>query len=185
MVARARKSISDPDSHLIGVRVIKKYPNRRLYDTLTSSYMTLGELKQLVIDSQEIVVNDAKSGEDITRSVLLQIILEEETCGVPMFSHSALVNIIRFYGQLMQGVLGSYIEQNMQSIMDLQEQMEDKNKPLSGEVWQKMMRMKAPVMQLLLQSYAQSSSAAYQRLQDQMSQQTAKLFEAMRIKSPK
>src|SRR5256885_13335038 len=69
-------------------RVIKKYPNRRLYDTNTSSYITLTEVKQLVMSNEPVVVKDAKSGEDLTRSILLQIILEEEAGGAPMFSET-------------------------------------------------------------------------------------------------
>ena len=68
------------------VRVIKKYPNRRLYDTDTSSYITLAEVKALVMDNEPFVVRDAKTNEDLTRSILLQIILEEETAGVPIFT---------------------------------------------------------------------------------------------------
>lgn len=67
-------------------RVIKKYPNRRLYDTDSSSYITLAEVKQLVMDNEPFVVRDAKTGEDLTRSILLQIILEEESNGIPMFT---------------------------------------------------------------------------------------------------
>lgn len=91
-------------------RVIKKYPNRRLYDTSTSAYITLGEVKQLVLQRENVLVKDAKTGEDLTRSILLQIILEEEAAGIPMFSEAALANIIRFYGHAMQGHMGSYIE---------------------------------------------------------------------------
>lgn len=87
-------------------RVIKKYPNRRLYDTATSSYITLSDVKQLVLEQVEIQVIDAKTQDDITRSVLLQIILEEETGGVPMFSYDVLTRIIRFYGNAMQGLMG-------------------------------------------------------------------------------
>jgi polyhydroxyalkanoate synthesis repressor PhaR len=91
-------------------RVIKKYPNRRLYDTDTSSYITLAEVKQLVMGNEPVVVKDAKTGEDLTRSILLQIILEEEAGGAPMFSEAVLANIIRFYGHAMQGYMGSYLE---------------------------------------------------------------------------
>src|SRR5256885_6456946 len=90
-------------------RVIKKYPNRRLYDTNTSSYITLTEVKQLVMSNEPVVVKDAKSGEDLTRSILLQIILEEEAGGAPMFSETVLANIIRFYGHALQGYMGSYL----------------------------------------------------------------------------
>jgi polyhydroxyalkanoate synthesis repressor PhaR len=101
-------------------RVIKKYPNRRLYDTDTSSYITLTEIKQLVMNSESFVVRDAKSGEDLTRSILLQIILEEEANGSPMFTAPVLSNIIRFYGHTMQGLMGGYLEKNIQALMDLQ-----------------------------------------------------------------
>src|SRR5215207_11086867 len=87
-------------------RVIKKYPNRRLYDTDTSTYITLAEVKQLVMDSEPFVVRDAKSNEDLTRSILLQIILEEEAGGAPMFTSGVLSQIIRYYGHAMQGMMG-------------------------------------------------------------------------------
>ncbi|TAH12417.1 MAG: polyhydroxyalkanoate synthesis repressor PhaR [Curvibacter sp.] len=101
-------------------RVIKKYPNRRLYDTDTSTYITLAEIKQLVMDSEVFSVVDAKSGDDITRSILLQIILEEEANGSPMFTTPVLSHIIRFYGHAMQGMMGGYLEKNMQALMDMQ-----------------------------------------------------------------
>ena len=104
-------------------RIIKKYPNRRLYDTDTSSYITLTEIKQLVMDSEAFVVLDAKTGEDLTRSILLQIILEEESQGSPMFTAPVLANVIRFYGHTMQGFMGGYLEKNMQALMDMQSPM--------------------------------------------------------------
>ena len=104
-------------------RIIKKYPNRRLYDTDTSTYITLAEIKQLVMDSESFVVRDAKTGDDLTRSILLQIILEEEANGTPMFTAPVLSNIIRFYGHAMQGFMGGYLEKNMQALMDLQSPM--------------------------------------------------------------
>jgi polyhydroxyalkanoate synthesis repressor PhaR len=101
-------------------RVIKKYPNRRLYDTDTSSYITLAEIKQLVMDNEAFSVRDAKTGDDLTRSILLQIILEEEANGSPMFTAPVLSHIIRFYGHAMQGFMGGYLEKNMQALMDMQ-----------------------------------------------------------------
>lgn len=106
-----------------GERVIKKYPNRRLYDTDTSTYVTLGDIKRLVMESAPFVVRDAKTGEDLTRSILLQIILEEEAGGSPMFTAPVLSNIIRFYGHAMQGFMGGYLEKSMQALMDLQAPM--------------------------------------------------------------
>lgn len=102
------------------LRIIKKYPNRRLYDTTSSAYITLAEVKQLVVDAKPFAVRDAKTSEDLTRSILLQIILEEEMGGVPMFSEAALANMIRFYGNTMQGFMGSMLEKNMQSFIDMQ-----------------------------------------------------------------
>ena len=90
------------------VRIIKKYPNRRLYDTEISSYITIEDVRQLVVDGEVFEVHDAKSGEDITRSVLLQIIAEHEERGQPMFSTTLLSQIIRFYGDSLQGIIGSY-----------------------------------------------------------------------------
>lgn len=128
------------------VRVIKKYPNRRLYDTNSSSYITLAEVKSLVMRGEPFVVRDAKSGDDLTRSILLQIILEEETAGVPLFSESMLANIIRFYGHAMQGYMGSYLEKNLQLFMDLQKSMADPSKGWTPELWQQFMGMQTPVM---------------------------------------
>ena len=110
-------SFSDKGSAL---RVIKKYPNRRLYDTNTSSYITLAEVKRLVMQHEPFQVVDAKTSEDLTRSIFLQIILEEEAGGSPMFTAPVLANIIRFYGHTMQGMMGGYLEKNMQALMDLQ-----------------------------------------------------------------
>ena len=86
-------------------RLIKKYPNRRLYDTQTSTYVTLADIKQLVMASESFKVLDAKTDEDLTRSILLQIILEEEACGVPIFTTQMLQQMIRFYGHSMQGLM--------------------------------------------------------------------------------
>jgi polyhydroxyalkanoate synthesis repressor PhaR len=103
-----------------GVRVLKKYPNRRLYDTQSSSYITLADVKQMVLDGQAFEVRDAKDASDLTRSILLQIILEEESGGVPMFSTETLAQIIRFYGHTMQGAMGAWFEQNMKAFADVQ-----------------------------------------------------------------
>src|SRR4051795_6870578 len=99
-------------------RLIKKYPNRRLYDTQTSSYITLSDVKQLVLDAEEFTVVDAKSNEDLTRSILLQIILEEEAHGAPMFSSAVLSQIIRYYGYAWQGMLGSFLDLHAEASTD-------------------------------------------------------------------
>jgi polyhydroxyalkanoate synthesis repressor PhaR len=114
-------------------RLIKKYPNRRLYDTQTSSYITLADVKQLVLANEIFVVVDAKTEEDLTRSILLQIILEEESNGQPMFSSSALSQIIRYYGHAMQGMMGSYLEKNIQVFIDIQNKLAENSKGLMDE----------------------------------------------------
>ncbi len=128
-------------------RVIKKYPNRRLYDTETSSYITLAEVKQLVMNKASFVVRDAKSGDDLTRSILLQVILEEEAGGAPMFTEQVLASIIRFYGQAMQSYMGPYLEKNIQAMSEVQAQLSEKAEGLSPEMWTKFMAVQSPMLQ--------------------------------------
>src|SRR5215475_7525534 len=121
MPAHRRGQAADADAAATsGPRILKKYPNRRLYDTHSSGYITLADVKQMVLDGVDFQVRDAKSGDDLTRSILLQIILEEETGGVPMFSETMLAQIIRFYGHAMQGIMGTWLEKNLQALAELQ-----------------------------------------------------------------
>jgi polyhydroxyalkanoate synthesis repressor PhaR len=115
------------------LRTIKKYPNRRLYDTEISSYITLEEVRQLVLDNEEFEVRDAKSGEDLTRSVLLQIISEHEERGQPMFTTHLLSQIIRFYGDSLQGFMGSYLEKSLQIFLDQQQQFRSQLNNILGQ----------------------------------------------------
>jgi polyhydroxyalkanoate synthesis repressor PhaR len=124
-------------------RVIKKYPNRRLYDTTTSSYVTLTEIKQLVMQGKTFVVRDAKTGEDLTRNLLLQIILEEESAGAPMFTEAVLANIIRFYGHAMQGHMGAYLESNLQSLMLMQSKMGHQSNNMVSQMQEQMQKQTA------------------------------------------
>lgn len=101
--------------------IIKKYANRRLYNTATSSYVTLDYLSQMVKDGDEFVVNDAKTGEDITRQVLTHIIVEEESKGTNLLPISFLRHLISFYGDSLQAVVPNYLEQTMQSFATNQE----------------------------------------------------------------
>jgi polyhydroxyalkanoate synthesis repressor PhaR len=127
----ATESQPRSDGNTKSERVIKKYPNRRLYDTLTSSYITLSDIKQLVMLGADFKVRDAKTDEDITRAMLLQIILEAEAGGSPLFSEAVLANLIRTYGHAMQGFMGNYLEQNMQAFADMQKQFTAQAVPLS------------------------------------------------------
>ncbi len=103
--------------------VIKKYANRRLYNTATSSYVTLDHLSQMVKEGIEFTVSDAKTGEDITRSVLTQIIVEEESKGESMLPIGFLRQLIAFYGDSLQGLLPRYLEHSMSAFVSNQEQM--------------------------------------------------------------
>ena len=118
---------------MAATRVIKKYPNRRLYDTEISSYITIEDVRQLIVDNEDFEVRDARSGEDLTRQVLLQIIAEHEQDGEPMLSTQLLSQIIRFYGDSLQGFMGSYLERSMQGFLDQQQQF---RKQIGGMIGQ-------------------------------------------------
>jgi polyhydroxyalkanoate synthesis repressor PhaR len=163
-------------------RVIKKYPNRRLYDTDTSSYITLTEVKQLVLGNQAFVVRDAKTNDDITRGILLQIILEEEAGGAPMFSEAALANIIRFYGHAMQGFMGTYLEKNVQAFTDMQGQLSQQSKNLTPETWTQFANMQNPMMAGMTGSYVEQSKAMFEKMQEQMKLQTEQMLGAFGVK---
>jgi polyhydroxyalkanoate synthesis repressor PhaR len=166
----------------ISERLIKKYPNRRLYDTQTSSYITLADVKQLVLGNEEFTVIDAKSNEDLTRSILLQIILEEEANGTPMFSSGALSQIIRYYGHAMQGMMGSYLEENIQAFIDIQNKLTESSKgfyegkPFSPETWAQFMNVQGPMMQGMMSNYIEQSKTLFMQMQEQMQNQTKNMF---------
>ncbi|MBD7987006.1 polyhydroxyalkanoate synthesis repressor PhaR [Luteimonas sp. Sa2BVA3] len=117
----------------MAMRVIKKYPNRRLYDTEISSYITIEDVRQLIVDGEEFEVRDAKSGEDLTRQVLLQIISEQEQDGQPILSTELLSQIIRFYGDSLQGFMGSYLERSMKTFLDQQQQFRQQMGSMLGQ----------------------------------------------------
>ena len=106
------------------VRLIRKYSNRRLYDTSGSRHVTLDDLRQLVVAGEKIKVVDDKSGEDLTRSVLLQIIAEQEQFGLPVLGSDLLEMIIRFNGGPMQALLTRYLEQAFTAMLRQQEAMQ-------------------------------------------------------------
>ena len=166
-----------------GKRVIKKYPNRRLYDTANSGYITLADVKQMVLDHVDFQVVDAKSGEDLTRSILLQIILEEESAGMPMFSSEMLAQMIRFYGNALQGIMGNYMEQNVKAFLTIQQKLQDQAKQIYGDklmltpdLWKQFLQMQAPAMQGMLGNYLEQSAKLFMDMQQRMQDQTRGLF---------
>jgi polyhydroxyalkanoate synthesis repressor PhaR len=106
-------------------RIIKKYPNRRLYDTEDSKYITLDDVRKLVLNGVDFIVKDVKSEEDLTRNILLQIISEQEHGGEPFFSTELLTQIIRSYGDSLQSIAGNYIERSMQLFVEQQKQFQE------------------------------------------------------------
>jgi polyhydroxyalkanoate synthesis repressor PhaR len=163
-------------------RLIKKYPNRRLYDTQTSTYITLVDIKQLVIDQEEFQVVDAKSGDDLTRPILLQIILEEEQAGVPMFTSPVLAQIIRFYGNAMQGFMGSYLEKNVQAFIDIQQKLQEQSRALydpskvGPDAWSQFVNMQSPMLQTMMTSYIEQSKNLFVQMQENLQNQTRSMF---------
>ena len=114
------------------LRVVKKYPNRRLYDTVESRYITLADIRRLVMDKVDFVVIDKKSQEDITRSILLQVIAEQEHAGEPLMSQDFLSQVIRSYGGAMQSLVGSYLEQSLKLLSSQQQQMREHMRSIAG-----------------------------------------------------
>ena len=161
------------------LRVLKKYPNRRLYDTRTSSYITLSDVKEMVLAGETFEVRDAKTGDELTRSILLQIILEEETGGMPMFTTQMLAQVIRFYGHAMQGMMGSLLEGNLQAFVDLQTRIAEQSKGLydpksfTPEMWSQFMTGQAPLMQGLMGGYMEQSKQLFTQMQEKMQEQLA------------
>jgi polyhydroxyalkanoate synthesis repressor PhaR len=168
------------------LRLIKKYPNRRLYDTKTSSYITLADVKQMVLKQEEFQVVDAKSGEDLTRQILLQIILEEESGGVPMFSSELLAQLIRFYGHAMQGLMGTYLEKNIRAFHDIQKTLQEQSTRMYGDsargtqdLWAQFMNLQGPAMQSLMQAYMEQSQKMFAQFQENMQSQARNMFTGM------
>ena len=163
-------------------RLIKKYPNRRLYDTQTSTYITLADVKQLVLDHEDFQVIDAKTNDDLTRQILLQIILEEESGGVPIFTAPVLSQIIRFYGNAMQGIMGSYLEKNIQAFVDIQSRLQEQSKAfyeknkIGPEMWAQFVNMQTPMIQSMMSNYLEQSKNLFVQMQENLQNQTRSMF---------
>jgi polyhydroxyalkanoate synthesis repressor PhaR len=173
-------------------RIIKKYPNRRLYDTETSAYITLAEIKQFVLEYQVFEVHDARTNEDLTRSILLQIILEEESGGVPMFSADMLANIIRYYGHSMQGLMGSYLERSIGAFHEAQRKFQDQNAGNFGsvpaftpEVITKMVQGVSSNMPNMMGEYLEKSASSVIGMQEELRKQAVQMFSAFPYGAPK
>ena len=161
-------------------RLIKKYPNRRLYDTRHSVYITLSEVKELVRAQEAFTVVDARSGEDITRSILLQIIVEEEGKEAPLLSAALMSQLICCYGSAMQDVMGTYLEKNVQAFMEIQQRLAEpspeavattETREFTPELWTQFLSMQGPMIQGMLANYIEQSKALFLQTQEQMQEQ--------------
>ena len=164
-------------------RLIKKYPNRRLYDTRTSSYITLADVKELVLEREAFQVVDAKTSEDLTRSILLQIILEEEAGGAPMFTSDLLSHMIRFYGNATQGMMGKYLENNIKAFTEMQGKLQEQaraiygeNSPISQDLWAQFLNFQGPALKSVMGAYVEQSKKMFDQMQEQIESQTRNMF---------
>jgi polyhydroxyalkanoate synthesis repressor PhaR len=170
-------------------RLIKKYPNRRLYDTETSTYITLADVKQLVLGGEPFTVVDAKTSEDLTRSILLQIILDEESSGAPMFSADMLSQVIRTYGNAMQGMMGEYLEKNIRAFTEIQQQFQEQSRKMvegkgsfpAPDAWAQFMQGQTPMMQNLMSTYVEQSKNVFLQMQEQMQKNAQSMFQGFQF----
>jgi polyhydroxyalkanoate synthesis repressor PhaR len=155
-------------------RVIKKYANRRLYDTALSRYVALEDIRQLVIDGSHFRVVDAQGGADITRSILLQIIVEQEEKGQPILSTRLLEQLIRYYGDNLQAFVGAYLEKSMDFFIKqeqvLQNQMESLLQAAPSSVWQEMaernLALWRDMQQDLLKTFVSTAAATSRKVDE-------------------
>jgi polyhydroxyalkanoate synthesis repressor PhaR len=158
---RCRASEASPDvadeQKNTGPVVIKKYANRRLYNTQTSSYVTLDHLCEMVKDGVEFEVRDARTGEDITRSVLTQIIFEEENKGQNLLPIRFLRQLIRMYGDSLQAFVPGYLDMSMESFTKNQEQMRSRVAEALGggtQVFQDMARQNLALFERAMKMFS-------------------------------
>ena len=167
-------------------RTIKKYPNRRLYDTANSGYITLADVKQMVLENIEFQVIDAKSGDDLTRS---DPAADHPRGGSRRHADVQLARcwsqMIRFYGSAQQTIMGSYIEQNVKAFLAIQKKLQDQAKQIYGDkmmitpdLWKQFMQMQAPAMQGMLGNYLEQSAKLFMDMQQRMQDQTRGMFTA-------
>lgn len=107
-------------------RLIKKYANRRLYDTVESRHVTLADLRRMIVAGNDVKVVDDTSGEDITRPLLLQIIVDREQAGQPILTELLLAQLIRFYGNPMQGMMADYLQRSVDTFVDQQQSVQSR-----------------------------------------------------------
>ena len=170
-------------------RIIRKYANRRMYDIATSTYMTLEDIKQLILEGDPVQVIDIKTNDDITRGVLLQIILDGENSQSPILSNEFLFQIIRFYGKSFQPAVSPFLEQGIDLFRKMQRnfytQVKDTygkdNTPLGADLWKEFMDKQGPQMQESIRDYVQVNTNNFLQMQEQIQKQTEQIFNYMKF----
>ncbi len=154
----------------MAVRIIKKYPNRRLYDTELSRYITLADVRELVLSGSEFRVIEANTEEDLTRSILLQIIIEQESGGEPLFTTEVLTKMIRFYGDNVQQAFTSYLEKSLALVAEQQKSMQDQMNVLGAnpvsamsEITQRNLKVWADIQESFLKAAGTSQAPRQQK----------------------
>lgn len=171
------------------LRIVKKYQNRRLYDTATSMYIVLEDIKEYIIAGERVKVIDVKTEQDVTRSVLLQIILEEEVNKVPTFSDDFLFQIIRFYGKGFQASVGSFLENGVELFRKMQKQFYGKTRTEFAntdvksqmEAWNEFISAGTAKMENSIKDYIETGKNTFLKMQENIKTQTENMLNYMQF----
>lgn len=168
------------------VRVVRKYLNRRLYDTATSCYIVQDDIKQMIMDGEKVQVIEVKTDKDITKEVLLQIILEQEANGNgETFSQDFLTQIIYFYGTASKEVVGKFLEEGLGTYRKLQNEFYSQMKShynvdkFPSEIWNNFMQSRLNEFENMMKNYLENSTEVFTNLQEQFQNQTQQIFDYM------
>ncbi|MDD3267347.1 MAG: polyhydroxyalkanoate synthesis repressor PhaR [Burkholderiales bacterium] len=168
------------------LRIVKKYQNRRLYDTATSTYIILEDIKQMIIEGDTVKVIDVKSEKEVTRSVLLQIILDEEANATPIFSNDFLLQIIKFYGKAFQPAISPFLEQGIDMLKQTQKkfytQLKNNPKENTGsnfEAWKDFWNQSGNTVQQNIFEYLSASTTNFLQMQEQINSQAENIMNIM------
>ena len=172
-------------------RIIKKYPNRRLYDTGTSAYITIADVRDMIAANETVKVVDAKTGEDLTHQTMLQIICEAEGAGSQIFSTNALAEFIRLYGSAMQGAMSNYIDANLSVFIEAQKRFNSQAASLAAsgtnapQAWAEFLGSQGPAMRDLMNAYLEQNGKLAGEVQKAMQQHTQKIIDSMNFAKKK
>jgi polyhydroxyalkanoate synthesis repressor PhaR len=169
------------------IRIIKKYQNRRLYDTAISMYIVLSDVRDYIVEGEIVKVIDVKTEQDVTRSVLLQIVLEEEVSGAPMFSDDFLFQIIKFYGKALQPSVSPFLENGLDLFRKMQKQFyEQLNGNYTGanvtagiDLWNDFLSKRNSQVESSIKDYIENSTDTFLKMQEKLKDQTESMLNYM------